>query len=325
MASKIYGWDVGYGKSCLYGSDGGNAVVSHVSEAKAQQIDFKAIGADSKIRAQLITNGIGRYWVGLGASELGSVSTRTDYDRIAGSPEVRALLYASLGKFTLSWQDRVHLVVGVPLGFVTGDNVAERIASLKGWLTRDKEQAKAHQWQDGRKDHVANIGRVSVLSQAQAAYLDYVLNDDGTENDNAVAGEVGVISIGHNTVEMVAIADGEVVKRFACAENAGVRKMLTTINNSLGGGYEIAELDVKLREGKLDYAKAAESWSSNLEGVIERGWGMAHARFAKVVAVGGGVRFALPMLKRVFGNRLVQSDDAIQSVARGLYKFGVSQ
>lgn len=325
MITKI-GFDPGYGAAKLFSSTGGYTVVAHVTPAKADQIDFGAIGIEQKTNAQLISNGIGRWWVGAGASDIGPVNSRMDFDSLSGSPELRAVLYAALGKIGPTSKDTLHLVVGVPLGFVTGNGVKERVSNLKNWLLQADSADPMHRWQEGRKERAARITQVTVLSQPHAAYLDYVLDDSGRENDNAVAGEYGVISIGHNTVEMMVIKDGEPSRRYAHSAHAGVRQLLEEVNEARGGGYEIAQLDKDLRDGTLDRPASADAaWQSDLAKVIYSGWSEDHKRFSQIIIAGGGIRFAMPTLKKIFGvSKLRQVDDPVISISRGLYKFGVA-
>lgn len=319
MAKVVYGLDTGFGSFKIYGKDTSALVVSHVAEVDGSSIDFGAIGGDKKVSAQLISNGVGRFWVGLGASDLGRVNSRMDYEKLSGSPEMVALFYAVLGKTGATHNDSMHLTVGVPFGFVSGDGVKERVAQLKGWMIGE------HEWLDGKRQRAAKVASVSIISQAQAAYLDYGLNINGTDNDSDIEGEIGVISIGHNTVELIVLEDGVPSRKFAYSEKLGVRRMLETINASKNNAYEIAELDTKLRASKLDTDKAIVTWGSEVIGMIERRWNESHKRFNKVVAVGGGVKFLSHQLKGLFGSRLVVPDEPVMSVSRGLYKHGVSQ
>lgn len=319
MAKVTYGLDTGFGSFKIYGKDTSALVVSHVAEVNGSSIDFGAIGGDKKVSAQLISNGVGRFWCGLGASDLGRVNGRMDYEKLTGSPEMIALFFAVLGKTGATHNDSMHLVVGVPFGFVSGDGVKERVAQLKGWMIGE------HNWTDGKRQRSAKVSNVSVISQAQAAYLDYGLDESGNESNSDIEGEIGVISIGHNTVELIVLEDGVPSRKFAHSEKLGVRRMLETINASKGNSYEIAELDTKLRAGKLDTDKAVAVWGSEISAAIERGWGESHKRFNKVVAVGGGVKFLNHQLKGLFGSRLVVPDEPVMSVSRGLYKHGVSQ
>jgi len=318
---QVVGLDLGFGAFKIYTADASGVVVSHVSEARVGDAGLSAIGVNIDPTTQVITNHIGKYYVGLGAAKLGRVNSRLDYDRLTGAPEMRALLYASLGKIGPTYKDTIGLIVGVPVGFVMGDadEVKARVRAAKDWLIAE------HSWLDGKRERTATVSSVSIISQAQAAYIDYSHDSTGEPIDENVDGEIGVVSIGHNTVELLAMSDGEPVRRFMFGEKAGVRRLLETVNIALGGSYDIAELDARLRAGKLDIKNGLESWSSEIAGVIERGFNGASGRFRKVVAVGGGVRFVQPTLKRLFGSRLVVPDDAVMSIARGLHKFGLQQ
>ena len=318
MAKRTRGLDVGFGAFKIFGDTGGHTIVSHVSEAAANEIAFEAVGLKTKTEARLICNGVGRHWVGLGAAELGSVAMRLDYDRLTGSPEMKALFYAALGQAGATSRDVVNLTVGVPLGFLVGEDWKPRVAALKSWMQG------AHEWTDGKRDRATYVEKVGIISQPHAAYLDDVLLLDGTANPaTAVSGEVGVISIGFNTIELLVMEDGQPSRRFAHGEKVGVRRLLESANTALGNAYSLAELDAKLRTGKLSIVNALPVWSSSILSSIERAWGETHHRFSRVVAVGGGVQFLDRTLRAMFGSRLVVPQDEVMSIARGLYKLGV--
>lgn len=320
MSKQVVGLDLGFGAFKIYTPDASGIVVSHVAEARVGDAGLSTVGLNIDPTTQVITNHIGRYYVGLGSAKLGRVNSRLDYDRLTGSPEMRALLYASLGKIGPTYKDTIGLVVGVPIGFVMGeaDEVKARVRAAKEWMLAE------HRWMDGKKERTATVSSVSILSQAQAAYIDYAFDSTGQPIDENVDGEIGIVSIGHNTVELLAVSDGEPVRRFMLGEKSGVRRLLETVNTAMGGGYEIAELDARLRAGKLNIQNATDSWLEEIAGVMERGFNGASGRFRKVLAVGGGVRFVQPMLKRTFGARLVVPDDAVMSIARGLHKYGLT-
>ena len=329
MAKIFLGCDPGYGGLKLYGEGGGRLTLAHVVEARETTYDFGAIGMSDtfgKSAARKIGNGIGSYWVGAGATQYGRSPTRLDFDRLSGSTEIKALLYAGLSGCKLKWNDQIHLCVGVPLGFVAGDQAKTRVAELRGWLTRSGETDPVHRWTDNDEIKSARITHVSILAQAHAAYLDYTLNMDGEENENALSETVGVISLGSNTVEMIALDSGELMPKYFHSESKGVVRMLEAINREQRTKRELAEIDLDLRSGKIErdiVARAGASWSNEISGVVASAWG--NAQFAKVLVVGGGVRFAIPKLKQIFGTRLVLSAEPILSISRGLYKFGQTQ
>jgi hypothetical protein len=248
---------------------------------------------------------------------MGRVSTRLDYGRFTGSPEMRALFYAALSNAGILSRDGVSLTVGIPLGFVSGDDVKTRVGALREWMSGQ------HEWQEGKRERSANIVNVNILSQPHAAYLDHVFDMNGSQTNNALAGEVGIVSLGFNTMELMVIEDGKPSRRFSGSDKVGVRRLLESINATFGNAYNLAELDLKLRAGKLDIRNAAHTWNSEIAAAIERMWDGADRRFTQIIAVGGGLRFANDTLKSIFGSRLVVPEDSVLSIARGLYKFGV--
>lgn len=318
MARIPVGLDIGFGAFKASAPNKKALVVAHVAEAPAQDIHLTTDSED-KPDVQIIRNGVGRYFVGAGVTQLAAVSNRMDYDKLATAPEMRALLYATLSKLSLSPKDDIALYVGVPLGFLTGDDFAARIASLKGWMIG------AHQWEDGRRERSANVVSVGVMSQPQAAYLDHAKSEDGADKAAALEGEIGVISIGFNTIELLAFKDGRANKRFAHASRSGVRRLLEMTNRKLGGFYSVAELDARLRAGDLDVAPSLNDWHSEIKRVIDEGWSDEHNRFVAIAPVGGGVSFAMPALKSVFDGRLMPASDPVMSISRGLLKYGLTQ
>jgi hypothetical protein len=135
--------------------------------------------------------------------------------------------------------------------------------------------------------------------------------------------EIAVISVGFNTIEMVVLRDNQAVSRFIAGEKLGVRRFLELANESRRGLFSLGELDIRLRAGALDEPAALSKWSAQVHGHIERTWSDAAQRFDHVIAVGGGSLLLRQALTDLFGNRLIESDEPVLSVARGLYKFGL--
>lgn len=324
MAKLIFGLDAGFGAFKIWGANGGNMVVSHVARADGDSIDFDSVGMSvGKNTASLISNGIGRYWVGLGATDIDEVSGRMDYERLSGSQEVRAMFMATLSKTNVTERDEVFLIVGVPFGFVSGEDADRRVAEMRSWMIGK------HKWQDGRKDRSANVTGIKIVSQAQAAYLDYAMGNDGKQVEE-VELDVGIVSIGHNTVELMSIDNGAPNRRFTRGDRYGVRRMLTNAAKSIGGGISEAEVDAMLRRGdvKSDYEdaikNAKEGWIDDVIGFIDTVWSNDYTRFKKIIVVGGGVQFMPTQLRNKFKTKLVIQPDGVLSVARGLYKRGLT-
>lgn len=304
--------DPGFG-SLKYQVDNGRSgeIVSHVVPA-TQTVDWSALGMDRGPKAMLIENSIGRFWTGINATEYGEAKSRNDFEKLAGSPEVRALVYSAFTEGQVTGETDVLLAL--PIGVAMGEGSRERIADIKAWLIG------AHSWAGNGHKRVLGVTDVKVLSQVQAAYMDYALKPTGAEAVD-LAGEIGVISIGHNTVEMAVWNDGKIAGWGASGEREGVRNLLALVRNHGMSSYSIAELDKKLRADTLDVAASVDMWRSTIAGLIDQTWNGRDSRFVKVIAVGGGVQFASKMLINRYRDRLFVPRDATMAVARGLVKL----
>jgi hypothetical protein len=158
------------------------------------------------------------------------------------------------------------------------------------------------------------------------ALFDYVLDHRGQmigERGSALLDEVGVISVGFNTVELLVVKERGAVERFTRGNTLGVRRLLELINRD--GMWSLGELDGKLRAGglKAELKHAMPVWSREVNGEIEKVWGNSHRRFAKVLIVGGGALLLKEALTQQFGHKAWVAEDAVLSIARGLWKLSV--
>ena len=114
------------------------------------------------------------------------------------------------------------------------------------------------------------------MSQAHAAYTDWIIDIDGTPlRKPGKAAEIGVISVGFNTIELLVLRDNAPIARFTAGEKLGVRRLLEIVNEQRGGLFTLGELDSQLRAGTLRDAAATAKWCSQVAGCIEREWGDA--------------------------------------------------
>ena len=85
--------------------------------------------------------------------------------------------------------------------------------------------------------------------------------------------------------------------------------------------YSLGELDSALRAERLEITSALPIWAREVNGEIEKRWGAAIQRFARVIVVGGGALLLKETLTRRFAGKAILPDDPILSIARGLYKL----
>jgi hypothetical protein len=324
MNSKqsIIGLDLGMGATKIWSTTGGSMVLSQVAVPAGRDIQLSALGLRARQKPVLVQNGTGRFLVGEGAHDAGQPIERLDYDRLTGSAEMRALVYGALATLPAEvLAQPLHLMVGLPLGLVVGDGARERVAAVKGWLVGD------HHWAADKRELAVTVAGVGCVSQAHAAYTDWILGDSGLQVYRPQpADEIGVISVGFNTIEMLVLRANQPVARFAAGEQIGVRRYLELVNETHGGHYSLGELDTMLRRGALPRGTPGDlvdKWSSTVAGQIERTWGESARRFARVIVVGGGALLLKPRLEHIFGAAFGMPDDPVMAVAHGLYKLGI--
>jgi len=314
----ILGEDLGMGANKLYGSQGGLQLPSQVAINDSHKVS-QMIGLRSQKAPLQIRTAQGSFYVGPDAHDWGRPVENLDYDRLIGAPEMHALLYGSLTRFILNYGplDRpLSLMVGMPLEPLTGPEAKSNVKAVRKWMEG------IHEWQADGQSYRVEIADAAVTSQPVGALFDYLLNEDGhfiKEHRGAFKKEVGIISVGFNTVELLVVRDKQPVQRLTAGTTAGVRRLLEIVNN--GSLYSLGELDSQLRRGNLDIKSALPIWEREVTGVIDQQWGSAWKRFARILLVGGGATLLQKTLPYRFNGKAFVPADPVLSIARGLYKL----
>jgi hypothetical protein len=327
MSSLNLGLDLGYGALKLYGRAGGVQLPSQIAAAQNHAVANLA-GLDAEERPLLVEVNNQPYYVGMNAHSWGRPIENLDYDRLTGSPEIYALLYGALTHYlaleALPESAAITFYVGLPLEPLSGGEaeVKETLVAVRKWLTG------VHVWKANGVRYRFQVERVEVTSQPAGAYFDYILDDAGRPHPQRAANlknEVGVISIGFNTVERMVILGGKPVQKFTAGSTAGVRRLLERINEQDGGHYSLGELDTMLRNDELITRNAIDEWARQVGGELERTWGTSWKRFAHVVVVGGGALLLNGRLLPKFAGKAAIPDDPVLAISRGLYKLAQAQ
>lgn len=325
-ANKMWGggWHVpGENKNDLkFVPAGGLQLVSQVASNGRGHFEGM-LGLKSKRRPMEIASEHGSFYVGEGAHEHGRPVENLDFERLTGAPEMRALLYASWAQFQRTYGkfDRpLSLMVGLPLQMMLGADAKQYQAGVKGWLKG------THQFSADGEAMSVEVGQVRLTSQPVGALFDYVLDDDGkiiSDRGSAMLDEVGVISVGFNTVELLVVKDQGAVERFTAGNTLGVRRLLELMNRD--GLFSLGELDEKIRAGRMrdEMKQALPIWAREVNGEIERRWGQSFKRFVKVIVVGGGALLLKDVLTAQFGAKAYVPNLPVLSIARGLWKLSV--
>jgi hypothetical protein len=322
------GLDAGMGAIKVWSDKGGLDVLSQVAVNGSGHLGGM-IGLKNDKRPLMVTTNDGEFYVGARAHNYGRPIENLDFDRLIGSPEMRALVY---GAWTRTMQEHgafqvpvgsgknikmedapLSLMVGLPLQTM-GEDMKDYRKAMRAWL------AGPHTWRADDVDYSVTVERVRLTSQPVGALFDFVMDDEKKyvpSRSKALTEEVGVISVGFNTLEFMVIENQVATEKFTGGEKLGVRRLLELLNPK--GAYSLGELDVKLRNGNLKYRDKLPIWASEVNGAIERIWKEALERFAAVLVVGGGAVLLGDALK--LKGKGVVMDDPVMSIAHGLYKL----
>jgi len=319
---NILGFDPGMGAIKLYGAAGGVELPSQVATNGTKRLAHFT-GLSKRAAPPEVHTAVGSFYVGLGAHDYGRPVENLDYDRLTGSPEMRALFYGALDAFGKKFgldSGEMTVAVGLPIETLSGEQAGANAGAVREWLRGE------HRWRVDEEERRARIGTVLITPQPVGALFDYVLDEAGEfikERKSALAKEVGVISIGFNTIELLVIRDKAPVERFTTGNTSGVRRLLELVNRN--GLYSLGELDAQLRAGKLSIQEALPVWEREVGGEIEKCWGQAYRRFERVIVVGGGAILLSKSVADRFGAKAFVPDQPVLATARGLYKLAHMQ
>ena len=308
--------DPGYGNTKLFGPEGALCMPSVVSSGDTQVVGRMTGLRRAKPPLRVTLDGA-VFHVGEDAHDWGRPIENLDYDRLAGSPEMMALVLGAVTQYGVPDQP-VDLIVGLPIATLQGDRARDTERELRRALQT------THGWLADGVPHTMEVAGVHVTSQPVGALFDYLLTEDGQmlpQQRAIFRRQLGVLNVGMNTLELLVVQQGAPVQRFTAGGKVGVRRLLELMDPQ--GTYTLAELDAQLRQGALDVSAALPVWRSEVTGYLERHWADAAQRLAVIIAVGGGVHFLEEMLLRRFKERLHMPDDPIMATARGLFKYAL--
>ena len=328
LTDALLGVDFGAGATKVYGEPGGIELPSHVAFAGRHRRQARVSGLRTLKPPMQVLTAHGQFHVGLGAHDWGRPVENLADDRFLGAPETAALFYGSVTAYVRQYGctlGSVRAIVGLTQSAFIRNAGSDTVSGVRSWLVGE------HTWQVANADDDTSdveafdlsVQSVDVTSQAAGAMFDYFLDEQGDfipTRKPDYKREIGIVSVGMNTLELLVIRNGAPVERFLASETAGVRRLLEIIDPS--GLYSRGELDTQLRAGKLDYRDAIPVWASEIGGHMERSWGNAFRRFSTTIVTGGGTLLLGDALTARFDGKSFSPDDPIMSVARGLYKLG---
>lgn len=315
MSVISVGLDAGMGAIKLWSGGHGLDVLSQVAVNGSGHLEGQ-IGLKSEKRPLVVSTSDGEFYVGAKAHNYGHPIENLDFGRLFESPEMRALVYGSWTRFMGvygAFDGPLSVMVGLPLQTM-GDDMKDARKSLRKWLSGP------HTWTADGASYAVNVERVRWTSQPVGALFDFVMDDSlniPVGRGSALTDEVGVLSVGFNTLELMVVQDQVATERFTGGEKLGVRRLLELVDPK--NEYSLGEKDVKLRLGTLKYKDKLPIWAREVNGAIERVWGESLSRFAAVLVVGGGAVLLGDHLN--LRGKAVVLDNPVLAISHGLEKL----
>jgi len=302
-------------------SNKGILLPSTVSVDNGRHISDES-GQISKQRPMQIETKAGNFFVGQGAHSYGSPVENLDFDRLSGTPEMRALVYGTLSRLyppdADAFTEPIKLIVGLPLKFVTGEAGDKNKAGVKAFL-RGK-----HEWRANGKPYNVMLEPL-ITNQPLGALTEFLLNDEGHDRQPGVKStdEFGVITIGRSTTEMLVFKNQQIQEGLTFGEQIGTGDLLALLDPERL--YTIAEMDERLRDGAVKLDGHLDTFASGIMGHINRHWKSSWRRFERVILSSGGYLLLKEKLLLKFGSKAYASSDPVMGTAIGLYRMGVER
>jgi hypothetical protein len=237
-------FDPGYGNVKVFGPQGPLVMPSSVAVGGGERLQ-RMVGLRMARPPLKVETNAGAFYVGEGAHDWGRPLENLDFDRLNGSPEMLALFLGAMSCYGVATEP-IALIVGLPIATLMGENAQHTQEAVVAFLRG------THTWRAAGVEHSMTISQVRLTSQPVGAMFDYLLTDEGEmPMDRRVAfkGEIGILGIGFNTLDLLVVRGGSPVQRFTAGETLGVRRLLELTNHD--GLYSLAELDARLRGDSL--------------------------------------------------------------------------
>lgn len=174
---------------------------------------------------------------------------RLDFDRLTFSPELRALLYTTLGRLLLRLGVNVEsetpvelaLIVALPVQVLQSPDAKTVVQALETWLIGDH-----HFILNGQAFHL-HVQALKAMAQPLGSFFDWGLNSNGQwgRSPADLKASVAVLDQGFNTLDLFHLAGGQIVRRYSGGETLGQRRAAKVMQDLLlkKGGRRFSPMD----------------------------------------------------------------------------------
>lgn len=161
---------------------------------------------------------------------------RLDFYRLAGGPELRALLYAALYRIINGGAHKVALMIGLPVEVIQDSTlIKDTLRELRSWGLGE------HNFTVDGQQVTLIITQIKAMAQPVGSYFAWGLNTQGKwiQPVELLKEPVGVCDIGFNTVDLFAIEQGQVSERYVDGNTLGMHRAAKTIARHVRTEYGV--------------------------------------------------------------------------------------
>ncbi len=315
-------FDPGYGggKTVFIGPhDVHTAVVSSIVGIGDTDIGHLSIGNVGRQRRRrlpdrVIIDGV-TYLVGEGTERYAAPMNTLDFLRLRKGPAIKALFYDCVYQALGAGEHDLSILIGLPIEVLVNDKAADStVASLRDWMVTK------HHYSANDEDVVLTVHGVHAMAQPVGAFFAWGFDDTGrwTRGTEDLEADVGVLDIGFNTLDLLAIGGGELTKRYTDGDTLGMRRaaehLIKTIKEAYGKRLSLHQANALIREsapslstsqGQVDMKhlvdQALNHAASGILSFVQQPdkWGDGR-QFDHLLITGGGAEALRPQLQEAF-------------------------
>jgi hypothetical protein len=241
------GWDPGFGGNKIAEVLNGE-VAAHclpsvvgVGETDAGALDsvLKRAGVRGRRRTTpyvVVVDGVA-YLVGPGVRHHARPIERMDFERFTDSPELRALLYATLWQALDGGRHRVALAIALPVEVLQDEKLARDVErGMSKWLVGK------HRFElDGKPASFEIVQIRAKIAQPVATWFDWGLDLQGQWKRGAEAMKAPTLIVdqGFNTLDLLVVEGGRISTRYTSGDTLGMRRAAEMAAGNLRRRYGV--------------------------------------------------------------------------------------
>lgn len=278
--------------------------------------------------------GQGPYLVGEGTERFSRPLERMNLERLSDGADTRALTYATLGTLLGPGNHRVSIIVGFPVQIlVRREQALAVLRGLRKWLKGE------HTFTLDDVQVSLEIINMQAMAQPAGTLFAWGLNDEGqwVRNVQDLKTLTGILDIGFNTLDMLAVEHGQVVGQYTAGDTAGVRRATEILRQEVLHIYQVSishhQADAFLHarrpvlavaEGDIDLRplvqQSLEHAGRGIQTFVESHWGNGR-QFRRILVTGGGAPLFRKWILELFPHAVVLPEP-VTANALGLARYG---